>query len=87
MFIVQISKYHKDLADLHASEKTKQTELAKLKETMAQMRSSTDQTLLAMLPGIEEQVAATETILKEMRLARYELKMSMQYVNVFEGEG
>ena len=62
-------------------------ELAKHRETMAQMRSSTDEALLAMLPGMEEQVANAEGVLKELRMARYEVKLGMQYVNMFDGEG
>jgi hypothetical protein len=85
--VAQITKYHQELAVLHAEEKKRMMELAKHKETMMQMRGSTDKALLAMLPGIEEQVDVAENVLKELRLARYELKTSMQYVNIFQGEG
>ena len=72
---------------MHELEKKKLKELEKQRETLEQMQSSTDQSLKNMLPLMIEQIATIEGITRELRIERYNIKLKMKHVNLFEGEG
>lgn len=83
----EIKEYFAKLHKIHAAEDMKRKELQKLLDTKHQMLTSGDEQIVKMVPQILEQIGECESLLHEMRIARYEIKGQVQFANRYKGEG
>jgi hypothetical protein len=83
----EINEYYELLEGVHQTQRDTEDEILKLQDTRSAMLASADESLRAMIPGIEEQIDTAQEIIKELRIERYKIKSQPAHVNKFKGEG